>query len=508
MLLKWLCMMNNKTILALAMLLAVISCSCTTKQRDLPDVEPVGLPRYSSGLSFPSKTLNTNVPYDILLPADYNEAKDRRYPVVYMFHGYGDDNTSWNGSWLRVQNKIDALEKEGLEPMIYVFPNGWKAYGCNRYDGTFNYMDMIADEFVPMIDATYRTIADREHRATVGYSMGGFAAMVNAMKHPELFSMSAPLSMSMRTDEQYKDESQDGWNSQWGKIFGGWGQSGDGRITDYYREHCPLHQFTAGNKDVYSRVHWFLTCGDNEQQLLIANDDLHVLMRDNGYAHEYRVWDGGHNSSYWRGALEEVLPYFSSLMAGNTGWDKSLIKIEVPQDVTFNDDGVYCSKAYVPGEGVGILVAHDHLDPALLADALSILQDGIGSKIFVLLPCDLSVKSISEWLGYYKDIYPVASHQAVVLGTSGTEVLARQALFSSLYFEGASLEGDITIDAEKFYYIGQSDDSPAYRSANALYKACKLGGAGFEYRCRNSLNDAREDFLAGVRYIRENLRNI
>ena len=205
MLLKWLCMMNNKTILALAMLLAVISCSCTTKQRDLPDVEPVGLPRYSSGLSFPSKTLNTNVPYDILLPADYNEAKDRRYPVVYMFHGYGDDNTSWNGSWLRVQNKIDALEKEGLEPMIYVFPNGWKAYGCNRYDGTFNYMDMIADEFVPMIDATYRTIADREHRATVGYSMGGFAAMVNAMKHPELFSMSAPLSMSMRTDKQYKD---------------------------------------------------------------------------------------------------------------------------------------------------------------------------------------------------------------------------------------------------------------------------------------------------------------
>ena len=502
-------MIKNRYILTLILVvLAASSCGSCTKSRKLPPVDPVDLPRYNTGLTFNSKVLGTMVAYDILLPEGYNEETSRRYPVVYCFHGYGDDNTSWNGTYMACEAKIKSLEADGLEPFIYVFPNGWKTYWCDRYDGTFPYMTMLATEFVPMIDANYRTIADREHRATIGYSMGGFGAMVSAMKHPELFSMSAPLSMSFRTDEQYMSESQSGWDNQWGKVFGGVGQSGEGRITEYYKAHCPLHQFTPQNKNKYSSVRWFITCGDDEQQLLFANDDLHVMMREGGYPHEYRVGNGGHSTSYWKRALEEILPWFSALMAGEKGWQRTLRVPDVPAGCTFNSEGVYLSEGYAASGKTGataLYLAYDGLQSEWIRDAMAILQRGASSKKFVILPCNLAVRTLSEWVAYYKDIYPADTMQGLAIGAAGSELMQKQSLFSALYFESAVIRGDITVSAEKSYYIGDSDDGDSYTTSNALYKACKRGGATFEYRCRNRLDDARENFLTGIEYIKAEL---
>lgn len=502
--------MNKHSLLIICTLMVLSWSASGCGSRVLPDVDPVPLPRYNTGIQFASKVINTTVTYDIMIPRDYNDNPDRRYPVVYCLHGYGDDNTSWNGKYMACQAKITALEDDGLEPMIYVFPGGWKTYWCDRYDGTFPYMTMLATELVPLIDSTYRTIADRGHRAITGYSMGGFGAMVTAMKHPELFSMSAPLSMSFRTDEQYMSESQSGWDNQWGKVFGGVGTTGQARLTDYYKAHCPLHQFTAENKDKYSSVHWFVTCGDDEQQLLFANDDLHVLMRDNGYAHEYRVGNGGHSTSYWRAALEEILPWFSALMAGETTWQRNLKPVNVPQDCTFDSEGVFMSAGYIAAGkkgGTGLFIAYEGMDESWIRDAMAIIQRGMDNKKIVLMPCDLSKRSLSEWVSYYKDIYPVDAIQALAIGSAGTEALRKQSLFSVLYFEDAVIDGEITVSSDRSYYIGESDDGAAYATANALYKTCKRGGVSFEYRCRNHLDDARENFLCGIEYIKSNLYN-
>lgn len=494
-------------------ILAVLltTCACNNKERKLPDVDPVPFERYASNLQFSSKMLHSAVKYDILLPADYDKNPDKRYPTVYAFHGYGDDNTSWNGQYMKGASKIESLERDGLEPMIYVFPMGFKSYWCDAYDGSFPYMTMLAEEFIPFIDANYRTIADRGHRATIGYSMGGFGAMAFGMKHPELVSMSAPLSMSFRTDEQYMSESQNGWDNQWGKVFGGVGQTGAGRITDYYKAYCPLHQFTAENKDKYSSVHWFLTCGDDEQQLLIANDDLHVLMRENGYVHEYRVWNGAHSTSYWRAALEEVLPWFSALMAGNTDWQMTLKTVSVPDACTLNSDGVFESQGYIKGGrtgGVALFFFHEGLDTAILKDAIAILQDGLNNSKLVILPCDTRTRSAAEWVSYYSDLYPASDKQAVATGKAGESVFKCQERFSALYFENALLGGNVVADKDIYYYIGQCDMAEEYAGANALYKSCKAQGAKFEYRCRNHLNDARTDLLTGISYIKMNLHNI
>ena len=488
------------------------TCACNgNKEHELPPVEPVPFERYSQDLTFSSKLLGTVIKYDILLPEGYDKDTDKRYPVVLAFHGLGDTNNSWNGTYMKCEAKIKSLEAAGLEPMIYVFPMGYTSYWCDRYDGTFPYMSMLAQEFIPMIDKTYRTIADREHRAVIGYSMGGFGAMAFAMKHPELVSMSAPLSMSFRTDEQYMAESQSGWDNQWGKVFGGVGQSGAGRITEYYKDHCPLHQFTAENKDKYSSVHWFLTCGDNEQQLLIANDDLHVMMRANGYAHEYRVWDGGHSTTYWRGALEEVLPWFSSKMAGETAWQKTLKDFTVPDGVTVDSEGVFSSKAYIDGgrkDGTALFFFYKGLDATRVKEIVALLQNGMSGKKVVILPCDTDKKSASEWVSYFKDLYPTSARQAIATGKAGATLMKCVTLFSAVYFDNAYMGDDVEANKDIFYYIGQCDDGEEYASANALYKSCKKNGAEFEYRCRNRLDDARADMLTGFAYIKSNLHNI
>ena len=503
-------MMKTRVLLFLAGIAFFASCGCN-KARELPDVTPVPLPRYNTGLSMSSDLLNRVVTYDILLPEGYNEDTDKRYPVIYCFHGYDDNNTSWNGKYIGCEAKIKSLEAAGLEPMIYVFPYGWNTYWVDRYNGKYPYMTMLVNEFVPMIDRTYRTIADREHRGTIGYSMGGFGAMATAMQHPDVFSMSAPLSMSFRTDEQYMAESQSGWDNQWGRVFGGEGESGEARLTEYYKSLCPLHQFTAENTEKYSSVHWFLTCGDDEQQLLIANDDLHVLMRQNGYAHQYRVGNGGHQASYWKAALTEILPYFSALMAGETSWQMNLKDVQVPEGFNLNDDGVFATDAYnnaATKEGVAIYIFYNDVSLDWVKDGMAILQRGMNAKKLVLIPCDLKKKSVSEWVQYYKDLYPATYLQALAIGNAGSPVIKTQDIFSSLYFENADIPEDVTISKDKYYYIGQCDDSPYYKGANALYKACKLGGASFEYRCRNHLDEQQTDFLTGIVYAKEQLNNI
>ena len=503
-----------KTKFALLTVLALVSaCACGRKTPDLPPVDADKFIRYASGLSMESKLLDKVVNFDILLPADYLSDPQKRYPVVYMCHGLGDDNTSWNDKWLRIEQKVMELESQGLEPMIYVFPNASRTYYCNKYNGKYPYMDMFATELVPFIDKTYRTIADRQHRATVGYSMGGFGAYILAAKHPELFSISVPLSMSFRTDEQYMSESQDGWNYQWGSIFGGENESGEGRLTEYYKQHCPFYVFDKDNRSGLDSVHWFLHCGDDEEQLLIANDDLHVLMMDNGYRHEYRVADGAHTSGYWRKALEEVLPYIQSVMAGNDEWNYSWASPR-PVDIEVDDNGVFCSEKYLENAeetGFAFYVAYKSLDSELVRSLISIMQRTT-YKSFAILPCNLDEETLASFVERMEAQYHIggSSEKRAILaiGDAGVDVFNARELFGRFYLEDISLPDDFDesmLEQGKFYYIGQSDESAHYSEMNKMYKLCKNTGAHYEYRCRNHNADHAVSLQSAVEIMKEYL---
>ena len=297
-----------KLLALLTLMLSSANTSCD-KERSLPETPPSRFERYTTDLTMYSDILGETIHYSIYLPADYTTATDRRYGVVYLLHGFGDNWGAWNDQWLHITTLIDSKEAAGeITPMIYVMPQGFNSYYVNRYDGSFNYMDMFTEELVPYIDRTYRTRADRSSRAVAGYSMGGFGAMILPSKHAELFSVSIPLSMSFRTDEQYMAEPQSGWDGQWGSIFGGVGLAGEGRLTEYYKEYCPFYFFNEQSAASFADLHYYFDCGDDEEQLLIANDRLHRQLRELGIAHEYRVRNGLLARRHARGArLHRVL---------------------------------------------------------------------------------------------------------------------------------------------------------------------------------------------------------
>lgn len=487
--------MSRSTLLILTLVTIVSACSCSGKEPVVPDPGE-NFQRYTTDLSIDSKILGRKVGYSITLPKSYVSDKERRYPVVYMLHGYGDDNNSWNGKWLHGNDKIFALEKNGLSDMIYVFPQGFTTYYCNYHTGAFNYMDMFIQELIPYIDATYRTIADREHRSITGYSMGGFGAMALAEKHPETFLCSAPLSMSFRTDDQYMSESQSGWDKQWGEIFGGKGQSGEARITPYYMQHCPYYQFIPANKESLEKVHWFFTCGDDEEQLLIANDTLHVQLRDLGYKHEFRVGDGAHTSAYWINSLAEVLPMFDHYMNGGNQWPVT-IDYTVPE-VDLLPSGAFVSERYnsaTDGKIVMIL-AHNGLEKDKVDNLTRAMTKEYSLKPYAVIPMDVTKGPFTEVLSEALDGYTYETLGIMAIGEAGVPVFENRNLFSNIYFAEAHL-GNVpaSLGEEQKYCFCCSDESDSYRDFSTLYRTCKRSGTGFEYRVIDAVADNERNII-------------
>ena len=450
--------------------------------------------RWQSSQPFHSEMLDQNLPYAIVLPSDYDAEADKSYPVIYFTHGIGCTPDDWNDKYIQFENTLNEMEAAGLGDFIYVFPTGFNSYYSNTYDGKYPYMDMFIQEFIPFIDSSYRTIADREHRATIGFSMGGFGAMVLPLKNTDTFCISAPLSMSFRTDEMYLDEPLKWWNEQWGSIFGGIDQEGEGRLTDYYKAHCPYYQFTKENLEELSKVKWFIHCGDDEERLLIANDDLHIQMRENGYRHEYRVGDGGHTGRYWRTCLREVIPYIEFIMNGGQQWKFDAVP-DINMDVKRNQDG-----------GTVIYLAHDGLRRRLVKEMISLIKStNSEDRPLAVVACNTKWTSLHKKMKRWSRRHSFTDAQVIALGKAGREAYGLQENFSRLYFDNADLlddETQLTADPQKFWYMSQTDDGPYYKDMGGLYKACKKSGAEFQYRVRNGVPDSRSNTLIGIETIK------
>lgn len=271
--------------------------------------------RIMESLIMHSQILKQDVKFSVCLPGDYY-AETRSYPVVYLLHGLGDDETAWL-EYGRISQYADwATEKDGVVPMIFIMPEGYTNYYVNDYKGSFLYQDMFVNELVPYIDSLFRTIADSRHRGLMGYSMGGFGALVLHLKHPDVFGSAVPLSISVRTDEQYKVEYAPEWDEQWGRLFGAQGITGDGRITDYYRQNSPFHIIAGLSPEEMKNFNVYIDNGDKEQTLCRSNEELHILMHKVGFPHQFRVREGGHSFEYWCSALPNALRFLSDAFEG------------------------------------------------------------------------------------------------------------------------------------------------------------------------------------------------
>ncbi|MBQ3872719.1 MAG: esterase family protein [Bacteroidales bacterium] len=510
-------MMKYKFISILGAFLILTSGSCS-KTNDNDDdgtdivtpvtpPEPEGFKRYVKDIVLSSRILREHVKYSVYLPADYDTDTDTRYSVVYMLHGLGDNNNSWNGDYLHANSKINELESKGLSKMIYVFPQGFSSYYCNYYDGSYNYMDMFVEELIPAIDQSYRTIADKEHRSITGYSMGGFGAIALAEKHPEMFIACAPLSMSVRTDWQYLEESQSGWNNQWGVIFGGEGKAGQERLTDYYKQHCPLYYFNQENKEQLTSVNWYLICGDDEANLLYANDALHCILRDNGYTHEYRVVDGGHSSSVWNPALDEVLPMFDHYMNSGNLWDSHYGTTVEAGTVKTEPDGVFMSTSYKDNNvGAAMYLVYKDINNTDINAIMAAMSNGIYDSGYILLPCDIAEKSLSEWISFWDTAHPNNKRLVLGIGEASKDAFnLPKGTFKRSYYINPNVGDNPTVSKNEEIYFAGTDEDLNYNGMDALYYACKKNGAKFEYRIVNASGNPLYDILNSINAIKKQL---
>jgi enterochelin esterase-like enzyme len=256
-----------------------------------------------------STLLEKKVNFTVYLPADY-DVSQRSYPVVYLLHGFTDDNTGWLqfGEINRYADK--AIADGTIPPMIIIMPNADSSWYINAYDGKENYEDFFIKEFMPAIEKKYRIKAEKQFRGIAGLSMGGYGAMIYALKYPDLFAAAAPLSAGIFTDDQLKALPDDAYAGALARVFGR-GLKASDRLTKQWYDNSVLNIISKEPADSLKRVRYWIDCGDDDF-LTVGNSMLHVALIQKKVPHEFRMRDGEHNWTYWRTGITDALQFIGN----------------------------------------------------------------------------------------------------------------------------------------------------------------------------------------------------
>jgi len=272
---------------------------------------PVSHGQWAAGKVLEEKTvrsaiLGRDVRYTVYLPADY-ASSERSYPVVYLLHGYTDDNTGWLqfGEINRLADK--AIAEGTIPPMIIVMPNGDSSWYINSYDGKEKYEDFFIREFMPSIEKSYRIKAEKKFRGVAGLSMGGYGTLIYTLKHPELFVAGAALSAAVYDDASFGTMPDANWERTFGQLFGR-GLKGKDRLSPTLYANSPLKIVDDKTADELKHVRYWIDCGDDDH-LSKGNCLLHIALMDKGVPHEFRVRDGAHTWTYWRTGIIDALQF-------------------------------------------------------------------------------------------------------------------------------------------------------------------------------------------------------
>jgi enterochelin esterase-like enzyme len=259
-------------------------------------------------LSLDSDILKMERKYAVYLPAGY-ESSDRSYPVLYLLHGGGDDQTGWI-QFGEVRNIADkAINNGNATAMIIIMPDadtGQRGY-FNSPDNTWLYEDFFFEELMPYVENKYRIKKEKRYRAVAGLSMGGGGSFYYAMHHPELFSSSCPLSASVRN---YTLESSKERFNRFGNTYS------EAQITAYLKKHSSLQVIGNMKVEDMKSVKWYFSIGDDDF-LYEGNSLVHIALRKKEVPHEFRINNGSHSWKYWRMELPNVLRFVTDTFHQN-----------------------------------------------------------------------------------------------------------------------------------------------------------------------------------------------
>ncbi len=240
---------------------------------------------------FYSPILKRQMPYRIYLPAGY-QTSQQRYPVLYMLHGLSGSYLEWID--YKLLDTADSMMSQGtIKQMIIVLPSGDQEYWVDHANNGPQYGTYVVQDVVGHIDATYRTLANRENRAIGGHSMGGHGALQLAFNHPDVFSVAGAHSPTLRT----KAEAQ--------PFFGD---------DAFYAVHDPVSLArTAAN---LGSLKIWLDIGTLDKGWRPRVEELDQNLTQRGIAHEWHLFEGDHAGDYWTQHVPDYMKFYSNGLAG------------------------------------------------------------------------------------------------------------------------------------------------------------------------------------------------
>ena len=238
-------------------------------------------------LLYKSRSNGTTRELTVYVPPGYDEARNRRYPVLYLLHGFANDHHSWH-RYGRANDILDnLLAAKRIQPFLIVMPLGYGGAqvngdgtgippkGAGAFGGdTALYERDLLEDIIPMIDRKYRTVADRKHRAIVGFSMGGGQAGRFGLGHLETFSQIGIMSAGMA----------------------------GGVDTE------PLATLAANPAKANKQIDLlWIACG-KEDTAMKGAQTLHHALEQAGIEHTFLETDGAHHWRVWRRYLRDLAP--------------------------------------------------------------------------------------------------------------------------------------------------------------------------------------------------------
>lgn len=243
-----------------------------------------------------SNSMHKYIKAVVIKPAGYHLTKSH-YPVVYLLHGYDGDYSNWIVKVPELKDHADTYQT------IIVCPDGaissW--YFNSPVDSAYRYETHISKEVVNHIDKNYRTIADRNHRAITGLSMGGHGALFIGLRHSNTFGAAGSLSGALDIK---------GMKNSYDIIK---------RIGDTLTHAADWDQLSLLNMiDNYKNtgLHIIFDCGIKDP-FINANRQLHLQMLKLNIAHTYTERPGNHGWDYWRTNIGYHLLYFKKYFSQN-----------------------------------------------------------------------------------------------------------------------------------------------------------------------------------------------
>lgn len=217
-------------------------------------------------ITIQSKILGKKSPFVVYLPPGYAKKPKEEYPVLFLLHGYGNNEKQWIRDG-KIQNFMDNYLNSGwIKPFIIVMPFADTSMYVGKYE------THIINEVISYVDSHYRVKKVKNATAISGMSMGGFGAFYLAHRHQDIFGLSVPLSGFL--DMKFYPE------------FGI-----NGKIT------------------MDSKLHFY--CGKDDHISFASNEKLRKKLQDNGVDFTYKTADGGHTWRYWNSITKEVLKVVS-----------------------------------------------------------------------------------------------------------------------------------------------------------------------------------------------------